>query len=66
MNENRTGDGIDAPLTPQNPPSYAALVATLKDIITVYEWCSIDPFDRGYSSLDSEIHRAKRLIGVAP
>lgn len=43
----------------------AALVATLKDIIAVYEWCSVDPVDRGYSSLDSEIYRAKRLLATS-
>jgi hypothetical protein len=43
-------------------PSPATLAETLKDIIAVYEWCCVDPVDRGYSALDSEIHRAKHLL----
>lgn len=40
----------------------SALRTTLEDIIAVYEWCSVDPIDRGYSSLDNEISRAKHLL----
>lgn len=46
-------------------PNPAASLATLKDIIAAYEWCSVDPVDRGYSSLDSEIHRAKHLLALS-
>jgi hypothetical protein len=39
-----------------------ALRSALEDIISVYEWCSVDPIDRGYSALDNEISRAKHLL----
>lgn len=39
-----------------------ALRSTLEDIVSVYEWCSVDPVDRGYSALNNEIHRAKHLL----
>lgn len=43
-----------------------ALKSVLEDIIAVYEWCSVDPADRGYSALDAEISRAKHLIASSP
>lgn len=49
----------------ENQPTRAALAAALEDIIAIYEWCSVDPVDRGYSALDSEIHRAKRLLALS-
>lgn len=44
--------------------SHDALVKALKDVIAVYEWCSVDPVDRGYSSLDDEIASARRALAM--
>lgn len=40
----------------------SAMRSTIEDIVSVYEWCCVDPVDRGYSSLDTEISRAKHLL----
>jgi hypothetical protein len=40
------------------------LLAALKDVIDAYDWCSADPVDRGYSSLDSVISDARKLVSA--
>lgn len=41
------------------------MLKALTDLIATYEWCSVDPIDRGYASLNDAITDARKIVSTA-
>ena len=36
--------------------------AVIKDLVTTYEWCSVDPADRGWSTMENAVDDARAAL----
>jgi len=43
----------------------ASGLEAVRDIIDAYDFCTVDPVDRGYSVLDSAISEARTLLSIS-